>query len=223
MCYSAMVWASYGRFVSAFKAEISIKDFVRIYMQRDAGAKVSIPRAMDESFAKPRSAEEFEILSCINRYRARSAEELRAELAAQSARLEKATARLSEKVTKKDESEVRIAGNKISKAEHDLRDLERKEQRPRDNRIFPLYYAPVMISIDGKRTVRPMRYLLRPAGFPPSFDRTNSGSFNAPQHVYWKLSVRSGVGSLCEQLDCRRTMLGRQVRIPTCHRQVGMT
>ncbi|MCQ4165150.1 SOS response-associated peptidase family protein [Tahibacter harae] len=179
MCYSAMVWQSYTRYVSAFGAELSIKDFVRIYMQRDSGQKIAIPRAMDEAFARPRSAEEFEILSCINRFRTRAGEEAAAELAEQTARLAGAQQRLALKETKKDRNEIRIASNKISKARFDLEDLARRESMPRDSRIFPQYFAPVLVSDGGRRIVRPMRYLLRPAGFPASFDRTNSGSFNA--------------------------------------------
>lgn len=179
MCYSAMVWASYGRFVSAFKADISIRDFVRIYLSRDAGKAVAIPRAMDEPFLRPRTAEEFEILSAINRHRARQAEAFAATRDAQQARLDQAVANLARKTTKKDQNDARIAANKISKANFDLADLQRKEPVTRDTRIFPKSYAPVMISIDGRRTVVPMRYLIRPAGFPPSFDTTHDGAYNA--------------------------------------------
>lgn len=179
MCYSAMVWASYARFVSAFRADISIHDFVRIYLQRDAGKPVAIPRAMDDAFARPRTAEEFEILRCINRHRARQAEKFEAERAAQRARLDKARASLQAKPTKKAENDARIAASKLSKAEHDLADLQRTAPLPRDQRIFPKTYAPVMIAVDGRRAVVPMRYLIRPAGFPPTFDVTHHGAYNA--------------------------------------------
>lgn len=179
MCYSAMVWASYARFVSAFNSDISIKDFVRIYLQRDAGKPVAIPRAMDDAFARPRSADEFEILSCINRFRARQTEKFTVELAAQRDRLERATAKLQAKATKAAANDARIAASKISKAEFDLADLQRKEPVARDSRIYPRSFAPVLVSVDGHRTVVPMRYLIRPAGFPPSFDVTNDGAYNA--------------------------------------------
>lgn len=179
MCYSAMVWASYGKFVSAFKTDISIEDFVRIYMQRDAGAPVSIPRAMDSAFERPRSAEEFQILTCINRQRAASARTLEAVISNQTSRVNAGLAKLELKPTKAAREDVRIGTNKISKATHDLADLDRKELKPRDSRIFPHYYAPVMVSVEGRKTIVPMRYLLRPAGFPPSFDKTNDGAYNA--------------------------------------------
>lgn len=179
MCYSAMVWASYARFVSAFRADISIHDFVRIYLQRDAGKPVAIPRAMDDAFARPRTPEDFEILRCINRHRARQAEKFEAERTAQRARLDRARASLQAKPTKKAENDARIAASKLSKAEHDLADLQRTTPLPRDQRVFPKTYAPVMIAVDGRRTVVPMRYLIRPAGFPPSFDTTHHGAYNA--------------------------------------------
>lgn len=52
-----------------------------------------------------------------------------------------------------------------------------------DDRIFPLWYAPVLLIENGKPIVRPMRYLCRPQGMDPSTDYTKtgqvSGKYNA--------------------------------------------
>lgn len=174
-----MVWASYYRYIAAFGAEISIDEFARIYMARDAGKAVSIPRAMDEPFYRPRTATEFQILSCINRFRARRVDELQADIAVQQSRLALAQASFARKPTKKAQESLRIAPRKIAKSESDLADLDRKQPLAGDNRIFPKYYAPVMVSVAGRRTVLPMRYLIRPSGYPESFDRTHDGAYNA--------------------------------------------
>lgn len=45
-----------------------------------------------------------------------------------------------------------------------LEDLKSTEIKPRDSRIFPGWYAPVMVWENGRRVVKPMRYQCRPAG-----------------------------------------------------------
>jgi putative SOS response-associated peptidase YedK len=185
MCYSALVWARYTRYIAAFKAEIDIGEFAKLYVGRAEGKAISLPRATDADFARPRSPGEFEALTAINAYRRARAELLRAEIVEQSDRL--AAARAG--TTKAAQKDAGIAERKVSKAEHDLADLDRAEVKARDNRIYPHYYAPVMIAVEGKRVVRPMRYLLRPAGFPESFDRTHKGAFNARRNnldKFWR-------------------------------------
>ena len=57
--------------------------------------------------------------------------------------------------------------------------LRRREPLPRDSRIFPGMYAPVIVQVDGQRLIRPMRYQCRPAGKPASYDRQYPGTYNA--------------------------------------------
>jgi putative SOS response-associated peptidase YedK len=180
MCYSAMVWASYGRFVTAFKATISIDEFVRIYMQRAEGKqRIVIPKAMDASFATPSSPEEFQINGLIERYNAELATKTEAELFKQKTRLNTARRALETKVTKKSQEDVRIATSKIEQLLVKLEDLRRTEPKSRDSRIFSHSYAPVMYVADGERVVAPMRYLLRPHYAKPEWDTQRSGAYNA--------------------------------------------
>jgi putative SOS response-associated peptidase YedK len=189
MCYSAMVWASYGRFVTAFKATISIQDFVRIYLQRSEGQRVLIPKGMDAAFADPRSAEEYQIAGLIDRYNADMATKTAAELFKQKTRLNTATRALQTKVTKKAQEDVRIATAKIDQLLGKLEDLRRTEAKARDSRIFPGTYAPVMFVADGQRVVAPMRYQCRPAGKPANYDTRYPGTYNARRdnlEGFWK-------------------------------------
>jgi putative SOS response-associated peptidase YedK len=189
MCYSAMVWASYGRFVTAFKATISIQDFVRIYLQRSEGQRVLIPKGMDAAFADPRSAEEYQIAGLIDRYNADMATKTEAELFKQKTRLNTATRALQTKVTKKAQEDVRIATAKIDQLLGKLEDLRRTEAKARDSRIFPGTYAPVMFVADGQRVVAPMRYQCRPAGKPANYDTRYPGTYNARRdnlEGFWK-------------------------------------
>lgn len=60
---------------------------------------------------------------------------------------------------------------------------------PRDSRIYPMYYAPVMVWEQGRRVVKPMRYHCRPAGKPAFYDSKYLGCYNARRdnlEGFWK-------------------------------------
>ncbi|HSX62244.1 MAG TPA: SOS response-associated peptidase family protein [Tahibacter sp.] len=179
MCYSAMVWQDYYKYVGAFGADISIKEFVRLYKIRGEKGGVIIPRGMDAAVARPRSPDEFEILTAINQRRPAEEARLREVIAVQTARLESASAKLAIKPTKSAANDVRVATKKIHDAQVSLADLSRTSPSASDCRIFSRHYAPVMVIADGKRLVRPMRYLLRPFYATPEWDRDRQGAYNA--------------------------------------------
>src|SRR4051794_28124219 len=59
---------------------------------------------------------------------------------------------------KKAAEDQRIATAKVDHIMTWLANLRRTEPAPTDNIIFPMWYAPVLIMKDGKRTITPMRY-----------------------------------------------------------------
>ena len=78
----------------------------------------------------------------------------------------------------------RIAGNKIRQLKRWIADAKRTAHEPaRDDRIFPDWYAPLLVEDNGTRVVRPMRYHCRPAGKAASIDHMRngqvSGTYNA--------------------------------------------
>jgi putative SOS response-associated peptidase YedK len=102
------------------------------------------------------------------------------ELSAQTERLAQAGAVLaSPKPTKKAADDQRIASNKISAAQRNLEDLQRKEPVDKDSRIYPGQYAPVMIAKDGQRLVVPMRYQCRLPDWNEATERKYPGTYNA--------------------------------------------
>jgi putative SOS response-associated peptidase YedK len=60
-----------------------------------------------------------------------------------------------------------------------LADLRRTEPKDKDARIFPGWYAPVIVMENGRRVVKPMRYQCRLAGKPLSYDVDYPGTYNA--------------------------------------------
>jgi hypothetical protein len=97
----------------------------------------------------------------------------------QKKRLADAQRNLKEKETKRAREDERIATNKIASYIERLTDLKRIESQPDDSRIFPMYFAPVVVTDAGRRVIRPMRYTCRLEGKPAFYDRKFPGTYNA--------------------------------------------
>lgn len=182
MCYSAEVWASYREYVREFGAVLDIHAFALLYGHRRIGAKLKVPKGMDMAFSEPKTDLERDIHDAIQDWSNQQISKFEQEIFKQKKRLNDAERSLQTKETKKARDDVRIAGNKIEQNKEWLSDIKRPEIIvAKDCRIFPMSYCPVLISENGKRVVRPMRYLLRPPGAPPSFDTDpkRNGTYNA--------------------------------------------
>jgi putative SOS response-associated peptidase YedK len=179
MCYSAQIWQSYQKYVRHFGADIDMDEFMRVYWLRQEGAKLRLAKAMDAAFAVPATESERAIREMIESFDAGEVARLEEELFKQSARLATAERSLAVKETKAASESRRIATTKIAWIKGKLADLHRTEAKPRDSRIFPGWYAPVMIQENGRRVVRPMRYQCRLADKPAFFDRKFPGTYNA--------------------------------------------
>lgn len=181
MCYSAQIWSDYKKY-ERFGGELGLTEFVRLFWQRrKSGDWVrKMPKGMRDAFAKPRSAAEMELAKLVAEGSREAAESADVELQAQSLRLENAERVLAgPKPTKKAANDLRIATDKVSRARRDLDDLQRQELLPRDERIFPGAFAPVMIRQDGHKIVVPMRYQCRLPGWSDVVERKYPGTYNA--------------------------------------------
>ena len=160
-------------------ADVSMKDFVRLYWDRAQGAKIKIPKAMDAAFAQPQTDEERQVKQLIDRFNAEQTTQLEQELFKQRKRLADAERTLLTKTTKAASESKRIATDKIEWALGKLSDLRRAELNDEDSRIFPGWYAPVIIQENGRRVIKPMRYQCRVAGAPAFNDAKFPGTYNA--------------------------------------------
>ena len=190
MCYSAMVRQEHSKYVREFGASIGIEEYVRLFWNRTReGSPSRIPKAMEQAFAQPVTDEEREIARLIDVHHARHAAAVEAELFKQKKRLADAQRTLLTKTTKKAQDDVRIATSKIERSLATLSDLHRTQPAPQDSRIYPGYYAPVMVWEDGRRVVKPMRYQCRVCGVPAGFDKKYPGTYNARRdslETYWR-------------------------------------
>lgn len=184
MCYSAEAWQAYDLYVEEFGADIDMKEFVKIYLQRQQAFKWKIPKGMDLAFQNPKTPDEQLIAHLIAEYNAGVVQGSEQELFKQTKRVADAERKLAVKETQKALTDVRVGNNKIKQMRRWMADAKRTTLEPeKDNRIWPDWYASVLVQENGKKIVRPMRYHCRPAGMDPSIDRTKdgkvSGTYNA--------------------------------------------
>jgi putative SOS response-associated peptidase YedK len=179
MCYSAQIQADYRRYVKMFGAQMDIREFARLFWERAEGSKAKIPKAVEDAFLDPQNDDERQVKEFIDRYNAEQATHLEQELFKQRTRLADAERTLQSKVTKAATESKRIATDKIEAALRRLEDLKRTEGLPRDARIFPGHYAPVLVVENGDYVVKPMRYQCRIAGKPANYDTRFPGCYNS--------------------------------------------
>jgi putative SOS response-associated peptidase YedK len=190
MCYSAQIEADYRRFVKEYGAIMSLDEFTRMVVEYFDNPRMRVPKAMTAPFIEsPETEEERRIAEVIRARMAADELALLQELAKQTERLQKGQQALATKATKKASEEVRIASNKVAAIKGKLEEIKSTDLTPRDSRIFPGWYAPVMIWENGRRVVKPMRYQCRPAGKPEFYDTKYPGTYNARMdnlRGFWK-------------------------------------
>ena len=189
MCYSAQIWADYRRYKRAYGSEIDIGTFAELFWSRLENPKILIPKGVEAAFEHPTTPVEQAIKVLIDQHRASQATDIEQAIFKQRKRLADAERSLQTKSTKKAVEDVRIATDKISKGLVKLDDLRRTELLPRDSRIFPGHFAPVMVMENGQRVIKLMRYQCRPAGKPAFYDTKYPGLYNARRDNltgFWK-------------------------------------
>lgn len=182
MCYSAAVQADHRSFRVMFpKSRMSLEEFHRLYWRKTERVKplFRTPRVMDAMFSNPATEQERQIRNLIAQFNEDEVTATEKVLFEQKARLADAERKLARRTTKGALEDQRIAGNKINEALAKLKALRRTELRESDSRIFPGWYAPVLIIENGEPVIRPMRYQLRPAGMPAKIDRDLPGLYNS--------------------------------------------
>jgi putative SOS response-associated peptidase YedK len=190
MCYSAQIKADYTRFVHTFGARISIRDFFDIYWRRAReDAKLKIAKVMDAMFAAPSDEHEREIAALIDEHNTAEAVRIEQELFKQRKRLADAERALATKPAKAAAESKRIATDKVEWCLGKLAALRRTELIDEDARIFPSWYAPVIVMEGDQRVVKPMRYQCRHPGKPAFYDTKFPGTYNARRdnlEGFWK-------------------------------------
>jgi putative SOS response-associated peptidase YedK len=171
------------------RASVDLAAFEGLFKRRNADDGIKIAKALEANFDEPATPVERRIRGYIVEYRERMAKRWEGELFRQKQRLATAEQALKVKQTRKALEDRRIAGNKIDGYLRRLAALKRRDLNETDSRIFPFWYAPVLVLEGGRPVIRPMRYHCRPAGKPASYDRRYPGLYNARRDKlegFWK-------------------------------------
>jgi len=189
MCYSAEVEEDWKKFLRVTGAHMGIKEFFETYWKRQQGFPIRVPRVLDRWFDGVQGDEAAEIRKLIAEWNAEQIAKFEQQAFASRKRIADGERALQVKATKKAQEDVRIGNNKLRQAKEKLDYLKGIEPDPDYARIFPGWYAPVVIVEDGKRVVKPMRYQCRPAGKPEFYDTKYPGTYNARRdnlEGFWK-------------------------------------
>lgn len=181
MCFSAQVKEHWRQYMREMGAKIDLHEFAKLYSYKSMGLPATTPKAMDAAFlrAESETADERQIRDIIVAHDQARIQTWETELFVQKKRIADAERALALKPTKKAANDQRIATDKIEQRLRWIADANRTESKPRDSRIYPMWYAPVMTWEDGRRVVKPMRYHCRPAGKPAFYDTKYPGCYNA--------------------------------------------
>ena len=179
MCFSAVVQQNLDLLARQHKARVDIELFENLFARRAAGADIRLAKSLEANFLDPRNAAAERIARHIAVYQTAAASKWQIELFQQKTRLADAERKLKARAIQKAQDDQRIATGKIAWLRARLADLKRTELTGHDARIFPFWYAPVIVSEAGERVIRPMRYHCRPGGKPASIDNRYPGLYNA--------------------------------------------
>ncbi|HVJ37198.1 MAG TPA: SOS response-associated peptidase family protein [Stenotrophomonas sp.] len=180
MCYSAEIQAEYKKLVRQFGAIMDYDAFAKLWLRQNGAEKhPRTPKALEDAFAEWTNNQEHEVWKAIRAGRGDDLLAWEVELFNQQRRIADAERRLASKPTKTAQTELERATRKKTQVEGWLADLRRQEPRAKDFRIFPGWWAPVVVSENGQRVIRPMRYQCRPPMAPVSYDKDYPGTYNA--------------------------------------------
>lgn len=189
MCYSARVRQNLKHLARKYEVEVDWEAFEELYRRRAEGEDLKMSRDLQRNFQAPETDIERRTAGYIVQYlRAKQSEWERA-VFAQKRRVAEAEEALAKRETKKGREDIRIGTKKAQEFLDRLADLRRTEPNNEDARIFPMSYAPVIVQLDGKTLIRPMRYACRLAGKPADYDRRFPGTYNARRDSlddYWR-------------------------------------
>lgn len=200
MCYSAMVQMDLDLVARVDQCKIDLAAFEKLFEARLSMPNLNIAKALETNFNLPRTPEERRIRELIVTFQEQQTKKYQEGVIEQEARLADVQRRLAKKESKTARNEERIATEKISWNKHKLEDLTRIERKERDSRIYPKWYAPVVILEGNERVIRPMRYLMHPENLPDMvfdpdtrklapFDVAYNGCYNARRdnlERFWK-------------------------------------
>jgi len=157
MCYSSLVKRSFKKIAARYRAVVRDEAFVDLYAMRVRDPSIKIPLGMDAGALELDGMAAKSIAKSIREFTAGEDARLRQATEDLHAEIAEIESRLKVKVTKTAQKQLET---KLRKRDKLLRPIE--QPTGETYRIYPYYFAPVIIETNGVRELLPMRYRLLP-------------------------------------------------------------
>ncbi|MGE3262303.1 MAG: SOS response-associated peptidase family protein [Bacteriovoracia bacterium] len=154
MCYSTRIKTSLKEIAGEFQAQTDLSSFESLLRQRLSSPQLRVPFGLDRYFLLSQDPAEARLSPFISAFHAE--EKSRNEIALRAA-VHELRALESKKPSATGAKKIGVLQRRIVKLDGKIRaSFDRID--PLDDRIFPSYFAPVIVEEAGKRFLRPMRF-----------------------------------------------------------------
>lgn len=193
MCYSSKLWAEYQSLTKRYGGEISWDEFLRLVKMRENGLdpdinfSFRIPDEMIAGLIAQGGSAAKEIVLYQRRWKVSEQRQLEQAIQDAGAEYLDAEEKLKTKATKTNQKALETKKRKLDKAKAAL---EYASRPPADSyRIYPYYFAPVLLDEAGKRLIVPARFRILPrtgVEVPNSYNVFNSRRDSLQSARNWK-------------------------------------
>ncbi len=187
MCYSAMVLSDIRKTARTYGATPDLESFHDLFALRSQHPEIKIPVGLEDYFLRHGDSKaEESIKNFIKTFRKTQDASRKLELEDLQAEIAELELRLRTKVTKTHQAKLEV---KLRKREKLLRRGAAGEKEAIAYRIYPYFFAPVVVVDHGKKLVRPMRYRILPSSgveIPPQYNVFNARRDSLLEARTWK-------------------------------------
>lgn len=152
-----MIKADLKRQARLFRSRADYDAFLQLYMQRLKDPALKIPVGLDRYFVLSQDPEEKKLAPLARQFHEEEKGRIRDEIKATEKELKELSAGKPSAAAKK---KIDVRERRLEKLGRKL-DFDFDRISPLDERIYPGYFAPVILSREGERTLVPMRYRVR--------------------------------------------------------------
>lgn len=156
MCYSARIRPNPYEIAEKFRASVDLDSFEALFRLRLKEPTLKVPHGLDRFFLHAKESAAARLAPMVKDFHAEEKERRRAEIRATEEEIKALAGSSAASARKKLEVRERRREKLVAKLAHGIDDIS-----PLDDRIYPLYYAPVVAEGKQGRKVVPMRYRLR--------------------------------------------------------------
>lgn len=154
MCYSARIKSNLKDLSWEFRSQLDLDEFISIFTLRLQQPELKVPYGIDRYFLLSNEPGEAKLGKLVREFHAQEKERVRGEIKETEAELKEFQAKKPSATSTKKIGVLERRLEKLNlKLAHSLEQI-----TPLDDRIYPMYFAPVVVEEKGERRMVPMRY-----------------------------------------------------------------